>query len=113
MADAAETFRAELEKYDISPPSVPVYANLSGLPYGGGAAETLALQMRSPVLWSKSVENMLSAGVDTFIEAGPGNTLSGLIARISGEARVCGAGDAAGVAAAADLARYSPHSQRP
>jgi [acyl-carrier-protein] S-malonyltransferase len=99
MAEASGLFRTELEKYTISPPAVPVYSNLTARPYGedGGAADTLARQLRSPVLWRQSVENMLAAGVDTFIEAGPGKTLSGLISRITPAARVFSAADAADV----------------
>jgi [acyl-carrier-protein] S-malonyltransferase len=98
MSEASASFGIELEKYSVSPPSVPVYANVTACPYGSDIADTLARQIHSPVLWRQSVENMLSAGVDTFIEAGPGKTLSGLISRISDTARVFGAEDADGVA---------------
>jgi [acyl-carrier-protein] S-malonyltransferase len=102
MSDAAVSFRAELDKYPISHPDIPVFANVTAQPYGADIADTLARQICSPVLWRQSVENMLYDGVDTFIEAGPGKTLSGLISRISDTARVYGAGDSDGVALAAD-----------
>jgi [acyl-carrier-protein] S-malonyltransferase len=95
MAGASAAFGLQLDKYSISTPRIPVYANVSALPYGSGAADTLTRQIRSPVLWRRSIENMLAAGIDTFIEAGPGKTLSGLISRITERARAYGAEDGA------------------
>ena len=42
----------------------------------------------SPVRFSKSVENMINQGVDTFIEIGPGKVLSGFIRKINKEVKV-------------------------
>ena len=39
-------------------------------------------QVSSPVRWQQSVEKLIAAGVDTFVEIGPGMTLSGFIRRI-------------------------------
>ena len=61
---------------------------LTALPYGDDVKTQLTRQMISPVLWARTVENMVAAGVDTFIECGPGRVLSGLIARITDKARV-------------------------
>ena len=44
--------------------------------------ETLAHHITSPVRFSKGLENMIKSGVDTFIEVGPGKTLSGFVKRI-------------------------------
>jgi [acyl-carrier-protein] S-malonyltransferase len=97
MAGASERFAAELSKYATAPPSLPVYANATARPYAADAsdaADTLARQIRSPVLWRATIQNMLDAGIDTFIESGPGKTLSGLIKRISPDARVLTAEEA-------------------
>ena len=42
----------------------------------------------SPVRFSKSVENMINQGVDTFVEIGPGKVLSGFIRKINKEVKV-------------------------
>ena len=55
----------------------------------------LAEQMKNPVLWTKTIERMAADGVDTFIEVGPGKTLSGLVKRILPQAVVCRVEDAA------------------
>jgi [acyl-carrier-protein] S-malonyltransferase len=47
----------------------------------------LAEQVRSSVEWVASVRRMIDEGVDTFIECGAGNALSGMIRRIEPEAR--------------------------
>ncbi len=42
----------------------------------------LVKQMYSPVRWRKTIENLIEAGFDTFIEVGPGKTLTGLMRNI-------------------------------
>ena len=44
--------------------------------------EALLLQMTAPVEWESSVRWMLDQGVETFVEAGPGRTLTGFLRRI-------------------------------
>ena len=45
--------------------------------------EMLKNQVSSSVLWIQSVENMINQGVDTFVEIGPGKTLTGFIKKIA------------------------------
>ncbi len=49
----------------------------------GEIKEMLRRQVSSSVLWIQSVENMINNGVDTFIEIGPGKTLTGFIKKIA------------------------------
>jgi [acyl-carrier-protein] S-malonyltransferase len=55
----------------------------------------LVAQVTSPVRWIASVHAMIDAGVDTFVEIGPGTVLTGLIKRIAPEARLVNISDAA------------------
>ncbi len=48
----------------------------------------LEKQVSSSVKWQQSVERMIADGVDTFIEIGPGKTLSGFMRKISRDVKV-------------------------
>lgn len=93
MAQAAERFGGELEKVTFRQPKMPLYSNCTGLPYGDEVKELLAKQICSPVRWESIVRHMIESGVDTFIEVGPGNTLSGLISKIDKNVRTFGVSD--------------------
>ena len=82
MAEAGRTFLAALEAAPLRAPRIPVYANLTGEPYGDDVTGVLGRQMFSPVRWEASVRGMISAGADIFAELGPGRTLCGLIGKI-------------------------------
>ncbi len=88
MAEASAKFGEVLKEYDIKAPSLPVYANLTAKPYGNDVISSLENQMKSPVKWQETVENMIKDGFTEFIEAGPGKTLCGLIKKISKEVNV-------------------------
>lgn len=88
MAEAAEKFGEALSAYEITAPEIPVYANLTGAPYGDEVKETLRRQMKNPVRWQTTIENMIADGYTDFIEVGPGKTLCGLIKKISKEVNV-------------------------
>ena len=45
--------------------------------------ELLGRQVYSSVRWQQSVERMIADGVDTFIEIGPGRTLTGFLKKIN------------------------------
>lgn len=88
MAPAAQTLEGVLQKMALKQPVLPVYANISGSLYPQDLAETLLAQVQSPVRWQQTIETMIQAGFDTFIEVGPGKTLCGLIQKIAPEVRV-------------------------
>ena len=65
------------------------------MPYEQGQfQDLLARQVISPVRWQTIVENMIAAGVDTFIEVGPGKTLTGLIGKINSDVKTLDVEDA-------------------
>lgn len=82
MAEAAKAFAAELEKTPRSPVGIPLYSNVTALPYEGDPAPLLAEQIEKPVQWETLIRNMIGSGIDTFIEIGPGKTLTNLIRKI-------------------------------
>ena len=101
MAEAAEAFGAKLGEFDITAPAMPVYANRTAAPYGEDVRETMTAQIKSPVLWEKTILAMIGEGFDTFIEVGPGKTLTGLIKKIDKSVKVYNADDYESVKAAA------------
>ena len=83
-------------------PDPPVYANVTGKPHepaGYLVRDAMLLQVTSTVRWLDCVQNMIAAGVTSFIEFGPGKTLSGLIARISKDVKAHSIQDTATLAA--------------
>lgn len=82
MQEAAAAFAEELTKAEIHKNSVTLYSNVTAQPYGDNAAELLAKQIASPVQWEGIVRNMIESGIDTFVEIGPGRTLTNMIKKI-------------------------------
>jgi [acyl-carrier-protein] S-malonyltransferase len=78
----------------MQPALIPVVANVTALPISQPQEirKELVAQLCSPVRWQASMEYMLSHGVTTFIEVGPGDVLSGLLRRISPKARIINVG---------------------
>lgn len=87
MKEAAKEFAGVLSEAKRKTPTVPLYSNVTGLPYGEQIAELLSAQICSPVQWEKLITNMITDGVDTFIEIGPGRTLTNMIRKISAEVK--------------------------
>ena len=87
MAKAAEDFAAVLVQVQLNQPEIPLYSNCTGEVYAGDPRGLLARQISSPVRGETIVRNMIAAGVDTFIELGPGRTLCGLIEKIDKNVR--------------------------
>lgn len=68
----------------LADPAFPVVSNVTAQPVGeaGAARDLLLRQLTSPVRWSQSIRTMQEIGIDTFIEIGPSNVLTGLLRRI-------------------------------
>ena len=74
-------------------PSVPVMTNATAsvVTTGEGTRDALVAQIVSPVRWADCVRGLLTAGVTTFLELGPGRVLSGLVRQIDRGAEVAAA----------------------
>ncbi|WP_456271575.1 ACP S-malonyltransferase [Bacillus sp. AK031] len=85
MKPAAEKFSGVLDEITINDANKPVIANVNAKPMtsAGEIKERLIQQLYSPVLWEDTVSELLDAGVDTFVEIGPGKVLSGLIKKVN------------------------------
>ncbi|MCL2071426.1 MAG: ACP S-malonyltransferase [Oscillospiraceae bacterium] len=96
MAEAATAVGDYLKQKSISfgETRMPLYSNVTAKVYETGNAESLlSRQVNSPVLWQKTIENMIADGFKTFVELGPGKTLTGLIAKINPNVRVYNVSD--------------------
>ena len=89
LAEAATALGAELEKVKLCRPGFPMYSNVTAQPYSGDPAALLAEQIKSPVQWESIIRNMIVSGIDTFIEIGPGKTLTNMIKKIDMNVKVC------------------------
>jgi [acyl-carrier-protein] S-malonyltransferase len=88
MAEAADGMRRVLADVEFSDPSIPLLANADAhlITTADGARSELVDHLTAGVDWVAAIERMTGAGVDTFIEVGPGRVLTGLIKRIAPDA---------------------------
>jgi [acyl-carrier-protein] S-malonyltransferase len=97
MRAAADGLAAAVADAPIADARVPVVSNVSAEPLFEAEAirRELVAQVTSAVHWIASVQHMVDAGVDTFVEVGPGAVLTGLIKRIAPNARLVNVSDLA------------------
>lgn len=84
LVSAGEKLKEEFKKVRIHPMRVPVLANVTGdvVESEEYVKESLINQVSRCVMWEDCVRTMISRGVDTFVEIGPGKVLSGFIKKI-------------------------------
>jgi [acyl-carrier-protein] S-malonyltransferase len=88
MEAPAEAMGLALREVTFFAGEMPVYANVSAEKSDEtNWADLLEQQLKSPVRWTESVQNMRRDEMDTFIEFGAGEVLCGLIRRVDPEAR--------------------------
>lgn len=90
LSSAGEKLEKVLEEVTLHDFTIPYVCNLTA-DYVTSVDKVkflLKMQVSSPVKWQQSVEKMLAEGVDTFVEVGPGKTLSGFVRKINREAKV-------------------------
>lgn len=80
MEPAAETMAEHLAGITFETPHFPVQSNVTAAAVTDPeeARDLLVQQLTRPVRWAASVEAMVAAGVETFVEVGPGTVLTGL-----------------------------------
>ncbi|MDT7779622.1 MAG: [acyl-carrier-protein] S-malonyltransferase [Acidobacteriota bacterium] len=100
MLPAQERLAADLERVEFKDLSVPLVTNVDAalIRSGAQARDSLIRQVSSPVRWRESVELLVDAGVELFIELGPGKVLSGLVRQTAKRARSLNIEDAASLA---------------
>lgn len=87
LKPASDKLAMELENITINTPNVDVFTNLTGEKVEN-IKDTLIKQVMSPVKWEQTIKNLINLGVDTFIELGPGKTLSSFVKKVSKEVNV-------------------------
>jgi len=88
MMPAQERLAADLSELNCSPFRFPIFHNIDAAENADEAevADRLTQQVSSPVRWLQTIENMAAAGVEQFIEVGPGKVLTGLVRQIKMDA---------------------------
>lgn len=94
LKQAGEELGKELEQVDFSDLRIPYVTNVTA-EYVTDIIKTkelLARQVASSVRWQQSMELLITDGVDTFVEIGPGRTLAGFLRKINREVKVYNVG---------------------
>ena len=89
LVGAGEKLGKVLDTVEIHTPEIPYIANVTA-DYVTDAADVKPLLMKqvsSSVRWEQTIRKMLADGVDTFIEIGPGKTLTGFMRKIDKNAK--------------------------
>lgn len=87
LKSAAEKLNAELNKIELKNMNIPVITNLTAEVVEDKAqvVDILTKQVMNPVKWEQSVKKLIELGVDTFVEMGPGKTLSSFVKKAAKE----------------------------
>lgn len=87
LRDVSAKLAVELSSVELKNPGIKFLSNVKGdfSETAGEIASLLADQVMKPVLWQNIIEKMISDGITTIIEVGPGKVLSGFNRMISRE----------------------------
>ena len=88
VAPASKPLRTMLDRMHITPPRLPLVANVTGEFYPldvEAIKDMLEQQIASPVQWVKGLQTMYAAGVRTFVEVGPKRALRGFVKDVFGD----------------------------
>ena len=84
LKKAGDHLRKELDQVSFGKIQIPYVTNVTGdyVKNSADVKELLVSQVSMPVRWQESVERMIRDGADTFVEIGPGRTLTGFLKKI-------------------------------
>ena len=90
MEKAGEEFAKFVSEAELNDSSIPVITNVDAelTTSAEDFRAKMPRQISSSVYWTQTIQKMISEGVDTFIEIGPGKVLAGLNKKIAPEASV-------------------------
>ena len=89
LVPAGEKLYDFLQDVEVADEFIPYYCNADAkeITDASEVKELLKRQVYSSVRWQQTIENMIADGVDTFIEVGPGKTLTGFMKKINKEVK--------------------------
>jgi len=90
MEPAGKEFASFVSELELSNAQVSVFTNVDAeaTVLSAEFKNKMPRQIYSSVQWTKTIQNMISEGVDTFIEIGPGRVLAGLVKKIDAGVKV-------------------------
>ena len=85
LRSAGEKLGKELSAVQLGELKIPYVTNVTAeyVTDSSEIRELLTRQVYSPVRWEQSIRKMIAQGVDTFVEIGPGRTLTGFLRKIN------------------------------
>jgi len=83
LLDASKELRKVLDKYTPSNPKYKMVYNVSGKEEDRPLNDILEDQIHSSVYFEDTIKYLMDQGVDTFVEVGPGKSLSGFVKRVN------------------------------
>ena len=102
MKPAQDRLAADLERLEFREPAMPVVTNVDAraTTAPNELRDALVRQVSAPVRWVESMQLLVEQSVGTFVEAGPGKVLSGLMRQINRDVKMLNVEDAASLEAA-------------
>lgn len=97
LTDASKKLRVVLDKFSPNAPIYKVVYNITGREETLNINDILERQIKSSVYFEDSIKYMIERGVNTFIEIGPGRTLTSFIKKINKDVEVINVSDVSGV----------------
>lgn len=91
LAGAAEKLGEALKEVEIAESYLPYLSNVTAdyVTKAEDVKPLLQRQVASSVRWQQTIERLICDGADTFVEIGPGKTLSGFMRKINRDVTVC------------------------